>query len=218
MSFHGHTPRAAVIVAHPDDESLWCGGLILARRDWDWFVLTLCRRSDQDRALRFEGVLRYLGAKGAMADLDDGPDQHPLDHQLVRQTVLEQLPLREYDLVVTHGPEGEYTRHLRHEECSRAVTSLWIDGQLETREMKLFAYDDQKGKALPRVRTDAHEQITLDTDTFARKYHIMTNLYGFAHESWEARATNTSEGFYRAHTPSDLLDLRLARSAPETNK
>ena len=71
--------RAAVVVAHPDDEILWCGGWILAHPEWRWRIVTLCRADDPDRAPKFRKVLEHLGAEGAMADLNDGPDQIPLN-------------------------------------------------------------------------------------------------------------------------------------------
>jgi len=70
--------RAAVVVAHPDDETLWCGGYILAHPEFDWRIVTLCRASDPDRAPKFRMVLERLGAVGVMADLDDEPGQVPL--------------------------------------------------------------------------------------------------------------------------------------------
>lgn len=177
---------------------------MLQRPDWEWFVLTLCRGNDRDRALRFERVLQYLGATGAMADLDDGRAQEPLDPELVRRTIVDRLPCRAYDLVLTHGPRGEYTSHRRHEECSAAVVSLWTDGQIDAKELKLFAYEDQGRTVLPQVCADADEHNTLDAATFARKYHILTALYGFDKGSWEARATPAAEGFYFANTPERL--------------
>ena len=59
----------AVIVAHPDDETLWAGGTILMYPEWDWFVVTLCRANDPDRAPKFHRVLEILHAKGDMGNL-----------------------------------------------------------------------------------------------------------------------------------------------------
>ena len=122
---HWSSRRVAVIVAHPDDEVLWCGGLLLSRPRWSPFVACLCRGRDPDRAPRFRHALERLGAGGAMADLDDGPDQHPVPADSVRALVLSLLPGREFDLILTQSLRGEYTRHRRHEEIAEAVFGLW---------------------------------------------------------------------------------------------
>ncbi len=56
--------RVAIIVAHPDDETLWAGGTILSHPEWECFVVSLCRKSDPDRAPKFKKVLEVLGADG----------------------------------------------------------------------------------------------------------------------------------------------------------
>ena len=99
-------PRAAVVVAHPDDETLWCGGYILAHPQFLWRVVTLCRAMDADRAPKFRQVLQRFGAEGEMADLDDGPEQAPLPVELVETTAARLLAGDSYDLVLTHGPLG----------------------------------------------------------------------------------------------------------------
>ena len=38
--------EALVIVAHPDDETIWMGGTILKNKNWKWTILSLCRASD----------------------------------------------------------------------------------------------------------------------------------------------------------------------------
>ena len=75
---HWPFTSALVIVAHPDDETLWAGGTILMHPETRWTVVALCRRSDPDRAPKFRRVLELLGASGDMGDLDDGPEQTPL--------------------------------------------------------------------------------------------------------------------------------------------
>jgi len=94
---------AAVIVAHPDDETLWAGGFILMHPEFSWTIAALCRRSDPDRRPRFIRACRELGAMGYIGDMDDGPDQEPLSDQAIRNAVYSLLPAVRYDLVVTHN-------------------------------------------------------------------------------------------------------------------
>lgn len=191
--------RVAVIVAHPDDEMLWCGGFLLANSSWHWTVVTLCRESDTDRKPKFFRVMSMLRAEGFMGDLDDGPEQRPLPLGNVKQTLRELLPDVGFDLVLTHGPAGEYTRHRRHEECCRAVVSLWAEGGLSTRELWLFAYEDGSRAYLPRVRENADFRYPLTPSIRREKLQIITDLYGFSPESWEARASPSEEGFWQFH-------------------
>ena len=188
--------RAAAIVAHPDDEILWCGGLILEHLQWSWRIVSLCRASDADRASRFRRVLQQLGVGGEMADLDDGPDQRPLPLEQVQAAVMQLLPATGFDLVLTHGPLGEYTRHRRHEECSRAVVELWRQGRIRTKRMWLFAYEDGNRTYMPRIRDDADRCGELPQKAWLAKRAIITDLYGFGPESWEARTTPREEGFW----------------------
>ncbi len=205
-------PSVAVIVAHPDDEVLWAGGQILARPDWDWTLVTLCRGADPDRAPRFRRVLERLGARGAMGDLDDGPDQTPLPPAEVRTAILTLLsrtavqggPSRAFDGVLTHGPRGEYTRHRRHEEVSRAVADLWRSGELAAGRLFLFAYEDGGRAYLPRPRADAHLVETLAETLWRSKRDIITGLYGFGADSWESRAVPREEALWHFDSPTEL--------------
>ena len=136
----------AVIVAHPDDETLWSGETILRHPVWDPFIVCICRASDSDRAPRFSEALAILKANGVMGDLDDGPDQKPLNEEELKRTILNLLPVKPFDLIITHNPAGEYTRHIRHEEVSKAVISLWYDGRI-IRSKKPF-FKSMPGKYL----------------------------------------------------------------------
>jgi LmbE family N-acetylglucosaminyl deacetylase len=188
--------RVAVVVAHPDDETLWAGGLLLSHPEWNPFVVTLCRGSDPERAPKFLSALGRFNARGVMGDLDDGPDQAPLAASLVRETILSLLPERDFDLLITHAPRGEYTRHRRHEEVSRAVRVLWKRGDLRAARLWQFAYDDREGSGAPRPREDADFQFPLSDELWDRKSTIITDVYGFGPDSWEARAVTRGEAFH----------------------
>ena len=197
---------AAVIVAHPDDEILWAGGTILTNSYTEWRIFTLCRASDPDRSVRFRRVMEHLDAVGAMADLDDGPEQRPLPLDLVKQTVSGLAGTTPYDVVLTHGPHGEYTRHRRHEETSQAVGALWTEGTIRAGEVWMFAYDDEGRTRLPEAVAVADVKTALTPKVWQKKYEIMTSLYGFNPDSWEAHSTPRTEGFWRFTSPQAYTD------------
>jgi len=189
--------KCAVIVAHPDDETLWAGGTMLMYPDCQWTIVTLCRKSDPDRSPRFFEALKEFNARGAMGDLDDGPEQVPLSSREVQDCMLELLFSDRFDFIFTHSPRGEYTRHLRHEEVARAVLALRRDGMLHCRGLFTFAYEDGGGKYLPTAIKDADLTVEIPQQIWQRKYDLITNIYGFAQDSFEARTTPKEEAFWQ---------------------
>ena len=187
----------ALIVAHPDDETLWAGGTILSHPSWRCFTVCLCRGSDKERAPRFYKALKILKSEGIMGDLDDGPDQKPLDEKEVEHAILDLLPPKHFDLIISHNPSGEYTKHLRHEEISRAVITLWQTRRISAYELWTFAYEDGNKKYFPLAIEKATIYHLLTTPIWLRKYNIMTEIYGFNKDSWEAHTTPRSEAFWQ---------------------
>jgi len=188
-------PRVAVIVAHPDDETLWAGGLLLSHPEWSTFIVTLCRGEDTDRVPRFKKALERLKSDGAMGTLDDGADQYPLSSKRIQDTIMALLPRWDFDLLLTHGPQGEYTWHRRHGEASRAVKELWRAGHLQADALWQFAYEDGRGAYAPRPQKQPSIHLPLSDAVWAEKYGIISQVYGFDAASWEARAASRTEAF-----------------------
>jgi len=191
----------AVIVAHPDDETLWAGGTILRHPNWKCFVVCICRGSDEDRSAKFHEALKVLGAEGIMGDLDDGPDQIPLDPELVEKTILELLPPISYDLIITHNITGEYTKHLRHEEVNKAVINLWHRGELKTKVLWTFAYSDCNKANISKAVLSAPIHLVLTQSIWTQKYKLITRIYGFEKNSWEEKTIPRSEAFWEFTSP-----------------
>ena len=194
------TPKSVlIIVAHPDDEILWAGGTILNNPLWNCFIMSVCRKNDADRAPKFYDVLKILNAKGVMGNLDDEAAQAPLEIVDIQQVILNLLPKTDFDLIITHNLSGEYTKHLRHEEVSKAVISLWEEGKIAASALWTFAYEDGNKAYLPQAVKQAHIYEALTSIIWLEKYDLMTTTYGFTTDSWEAQTTPKAEAFWVFH-------------------
>ena len=97
-------------------------------------------------------------AAGELRDCDDGPEQRPLPPLETLRVIGRWAANFSFDLVITHGPKGEYTRHLRHEEVFRAVFDLWRTGAIVSKSLWLFAYEDGHGSYLPKANRQCSPQ------------------------------------------------------------
>lgn len=109
----------AIVVAHPDDETLWCGGL-MARFPRRWTVICCSiPRTDPIRAWKFFAACEFLGATARLLPFTEpGPDE-PLGN-------LEALDLAGFDCIVTHNEVGEYG-HRHHRDVHAHVLARAAD-------------------------------------------------------------------------------------------
>jgi LmbE family N-acetylglucosaminyl deacetylase len=109
-----------LVIAHPDDEVMWFGGLLLAQPEHDWTVLCCTvPRTDGIRAWKFFAACDALGARGKLLPFEEPPPSEPLEDG--RMALLDLEP---YDRIVTHGAEGEYG-HVQHRSLSAFVHERW---------------------------------------------------------------------------------------------
>ena len=210
------TIKAAVIVSHPDDETIWAGGTILMNPQCEWTIVSLCRGSDPDRAPRFRQAVSDLGARGFIGDLDDSPDQKAISETGFEKAILEMLPAKDYHLIMTHSPFGEYTRHLRHEQTGETVIRLWQNRHIKSGTLWLFAYADSgKGGTddLPQPIARAHLTTRLPDHIWEHKYGIITRVYGFQPKSYESKICQQEEAFWVFDSFAELQKwIRIERS------
>lgn len=116
--------RRVVVTAHPDDETLWCGGLLL-RYPGDWSIICCSiPKRDPIRAVKFHLACAALGANGRVLDW--------IETRSVPLRGLEQIDLDGVDLVVTHGQAGEYG-HQHHKQVNEFVRSTMpVEAELLT--------------------------------------------------------------------------------------
>lgn len=106
--------KRLLIVAHPDDETLWFGGLLL-RVPGDWTVIA-CSIPARDpiRGFKFFEACERLGARGRIIPITE--------HLDVPLTTLDEIDFFPFDLVVTHGAAGEYG-HPAHKQVHEHVVA-----------------------------------------------------------------------------------------------
>jgi LmbE family N-acetylglucosaminyl deacetylase len=150
--------------------------------------------------------LEILRAEGNMGDLDDGPEQISLDAEQIQDRIVRLLPSNRFDLIITHSPAGEYTRHRRHEEIGDAVIMLWHAGKIQADELWMFAYEDGDKRYLPRPIRSAHIYQALPEDIWQKKYNLITGIYGFQKGGFEAETTPRAEAFWRFTDSKEAQD------------
>lgn len=111
--------RGALVVAHPDDEVLWAGGLLARYGERITVICCSIPRSDPIRAWKFFDVCDVLGAKARLIPFVEALPGDALQN-------LGALDLSVFDLIVTHNDVGEYG-HAHHRTLHRFVKERWGD-------------------------------------------------------------------------------------------
>ena len=129
-----------VIVAHPDDETIWMAGTILKFRNVRWTIFCLTRSYDKDRAPRFKKACRALGARGIILDMEDeGKLSIKQSIPEIKRRIIKQFKGERFDYIFTHGYNGEYG-HPRHKAVCQAVRHLIAKKILKANHFFAFAY------------------------------------------------------------------------------
>lgn len=189
--------RALVIVAHPDDETIWLGGTIMKHSQARWTIFSLCRASDRDRAPKFGRVCRLYGAENIITDLEDeGRLSVKQTVPMIKKLIKKKIGSRQFDYLFTHGANGEYG-HPRHKGVHQAVKDLIDKKTLQPKTVFYFNYKKSSHKKFaPLVaRKNSDFLLRLTDQELAKKKRIVAKMYGYAPNGVDVSYCSGMEAF-----------------------
>lgn len=187
--------KALVLVAHPDDETIWMGGTILSHKNIDWTVLVLCRGDDPDRAPKFFKTEKFLGVKGIISDLEDeGIMDLEESFPEIKKRIKNALKNRKFDYIFTHAKDGEYG-HIRHKGAHQVVKKMIKNGELSAGNLFFFSYKRKEKGGPCTENPKAGFFFGLSSPIFKAKRNIITGIYGFEEHSFECQSCTKIETF-----------------------
>jgi LmbE family N-acetylglucosaminyl deacetylase len=147
-----------MVVAHPDDELIFGGSLLITQKKWH--VICITNMDNKSRFKEFTGLMKELKVSYEMFDHYDDYDDDYMDDEL-QEHLLEYFSKnkKKLKMIVTHNNRGEYG-HSQHKGVSKMMTnivkSLGIKGKLH--------YFGKGTKKLP-------------AEIIKRKYELMAKYY-----------------------------------------
>jgi LmbE family N-acetylglucosaminyl deacetylase len=182
-----------VIVAHPDDETIWMGGTLLKSK-YNKTIISLCRKNDMDRFPRFDKACEKFKAQGYMSNLDDSEKGHykEISSEDIILRIMRIIKNKKYDYLYTHGENGEYG-HIRHIEIHNAINDM-LKQKLIT-PTKVFFFSYIKTEKNSNINQNADKLIKLEKPYFEMKKHLIKEIYGFKEGSFEYESAREVEAY-----------------------
>lgn len=155
-----------MIVAHPDDESIFAGNELLHE---DYVVIYLTNGTNQTRRREFQRAMQETGDVGIILNYPDKTNGERDNWDGVRDAIREELAdylsAKEWKKIVTHNPDGEYG-HIHHKMTNQIVTALCEEQGLDER---LFYF----GKYFKKSKLKEQPAPILSDSELTRKQELL---------------------------------------------
>lgn len=158
-----------MISTHPDDEMFWGGGHLL---EDDYLVVCVTCGMDDNRLAEFKKAMTATNDKyitltyPRVVDPSLKREFNWEATSYLTQDLINILNLKDWDMIVTHNPDGEYG-HKYHKLTSQVVTSIVKDKD------KLYYFE----KYYKKDAAATYDGPVLKNDIYERKHKIIDETY-----------------------------------------
>ena len=184
--------RKLMIVAHPDDETIWGGAHLL---DDDYLVVCITCGNSVRRNYEFKKVMKYTKDQFIALGYPDKPKGVKSDWVNLEEGLYDDLKeiitAKSWDLIVTHNKEGEYG-HIHHKKTNKIVTDIYNDLKLKEdlyyfgkyyTKKKIKNYEQELTPIDPEKAKIKNEKLM---EVYKSQYFIKDILgHMFNYEMWE---------------------------------
>lgn len=178
-----------LVVAHPDDETIFFGGLLMNLRTLPWHVICVTDGNADGRGAErhqeLTKAVKLLGGKKIeqWEFQDKYPDRLPIEELVSR---LQQLPKPKE--VYTHGPLGEYG-HPHHQDVCLAVNRAFAG------KTKIFS---------PAWNCNVEKVIKLTPAQYKKKVQAYAHIYGKETTRFANILPNMAVETFRQYTAAEV--------------
>ncbi len=187
-----------MIVAHPDDETLW-GGYHLINDNY--FVIVLTNSYKDLRKSEFQEVMNKTNDKYIIMSYPDikntwydenGNYKYSIDSWSTCKKGIEKdleliLNYKEWDTIVTHNPAGEYG-HYHHKTTSSIVSSIVENNSANDKNLFYFGNYYKKDETNPEKKLSPEDYALKDSIVEiyvpSSPYAIANNRHMVQYENW----------------------------------
>ena len=105
---HAQEPESLMIVAHPDDETIWGGSHLI---NGNYTVLCITNGNNKKRKKEFMKVMKKTHSKGIILSFPDKTkgkrDNWKSCKKDIQREIQKEIDSKDWDKIVTHNPDGE---------------------------------------------------------------------------------------------------------------